>query len=93
MSASVIDVVDAPVPRRYFGWRMVLALLLFWPFGLAVGFFGWRSLQAVSAGEREAAVHAARVARRWFVAAIVVGVVVDVLIMAVLLLLGAFPSG
>jgi hypothetical protein len=79
-------------PPTYLGWGVAATACCFLPFGLAGMYFGWRSSQATLDGNPADAVRSSLLARRWLIAAVVVGVLVDVVIVASLGLLGAFPS-
>lgn len=92
MSGQVSDARVVPSHLRI-DWRLIVALVLFLPLGLVVGWYRWREAQAEAAGESDAAARAEVVSRRWFIAAVVVGVLIDLLIAAVLVFLGAFPTG
>lgn len=86
---------DAPeVPRTYLGWSLVAAVLCFLPLGLVAAWFGLRVDRAVQADDMSAAASASRLARRWLIATMAVGVAIYVVIGAALLLLGAtWPGG
>lgn len=85
---------QAPVvPATRLSWPLAFALVLFLPLGLVGAYFGWRTAGAIEAGDLVAAQRSSRRAQRWIIAAIVVGLVIGVLLFALLLLLGAFPTG
>jgi len=71
-------------------WSIMVTALCFLPLGLAAAAFCLRAARAAEGGDQDRAQRSWRAARRWVVAAIVVGLLVDLLILAVLLLLGAF---
>jgi len=76
--------------RTYLGWAIASAVLCFLPTGLVSVYFAWKSQQALEAGDRETAAGQARRARRWFIGTVVIGAVLEVLLLAVLMVLGAF---
>lgn len=80
------------VPPTYLGWAIGVTAFCFLPFGLVAVYFGWRSAQATSGGNLPEAGRCSSLARRWLIAAMVVGVLIDLVIVASLGLLGAFPS-
>ncbi len=88
--ARTADAVHAE-PRSYLGWQLAIALLCFLPLGLVAGYYGWRTQEALQAGE-PAAARLSALTRRWLIAAVVIGLALDILLLLVLLLLGAFPS-
>lgn len=65
------------------------AVLCFLPLGLIAVYFGLRSQSAQASGDHARSASAARVARRWFFATVIVGLLVELGILAALLLLGA----
>jgi TRAP-type mannitol/chloroaromatic compound transport system permease small subunit len=73
-------------PRTYLVWSVVVTILFFLPTGLIAL---WFSLQARGADDPEAGRRAGRVARRWVVVTILIGVVLWGFVIAGLLLLGA----
>jgi hypothetical protein len=79
-------------PPTYLGWAIGVTACCFLPCGLVAVYFGWRSAQATVSGDLAWAEGASNVARRWLIAAVVVGVLIDLVIVASLGLLGAFPS-
>ena len=79
-------------PPTYLGWAIGVTACCFLPCGLVAVYFGWRSAQATVSGDLVRAEGASKVAKRWLIAAVVVGVLIDLVIVASLGLLGAFPS-
>lgn len=82
---------DAPV-RTYLGWAVLVSIVCFLPLGLVGVVYGLRSSRALEAGEVDGARRLGRVARRWIVAALIVGLLWDIALVALLALLGAFSS-
>lgn len=91
-STADTDTAEERVPRTYLGWGVAATVLCFLPLGLIVVLQGLRTNRALADGRMDDAARTSRSARRWLVATIVVGVLVDLLIAAALLLLGAFSS-
>jgi hypothetical protein len=81
------------VPPTYLGWAVASMALCFLPLGLVAVWFAWRTAGRIQSGELAAARRSSAVARRWLVATIVLGVLLDLGLLAVLGLLGAFPTG
>jgi TRAP-type mannitol/chloroaromatic compound transport system permease small subunit len=73
-------------PRTTLVWSIVVTILFFFPTGLVAL---WFSLQAGAATDPEGAAQAGRIARRWIIASIVIGVLFWGIILAGLFLLGA----
>ncbi|MBU6244496.1 MAG: CD225/dispanin family protein [Actinomycetales bacterium] len=73
-------------------WSVVTMALCFLPLGVFAVVYSLRAVAAMGRGDLDRADRCWRVARRWVIWAIVVGLAVDLLIMAVLMLLGAFAG-
>ena len=84
--------VDARPPRTYLGWAVASTALCFLPLGLIAIIYGLRTNSALAAGRVDDARRSSRNARRWVVGTIVVGLLVDLLLVASMLLLGAFST-
>ena len=84
--------VDARTPRTYLGWAVAVTVLFFLPTGLVAVFFGLRANSARADGRSDDALRAGRAARRWVVVTVIIGVIVDIAILAALLLLGAYSQ-
>jgi len=76
--------------RTYLGWAIASAVLCFLPTGLVSVYFAWKSQQALESGDRETAAGLARRARRWFIGTVIIGGVLEIFLLAVLMVLGAF---
>lgn len=76
--------------RTYLGWAIASAVLCFLPTGLVSVYFAWKSQQALESGDRDTAVGLARRARRWFIGTVVIGGLLELLLLVVLMVLGAF---
>ena len=79
-------------PPTYLGWAIGVTAFCFLPFGLVAVYLGWRSAKATGNGDLARAERSSKAARCWLIAAVVVGVLLDLVIVAALGLLGAFPS-
>ncbi|MBI1350580.1 MAG: hypothetical protein GC156_05620 [Actinomycetales bacterium] len=91
-STADTDTAEGRVPRTYLGWGVAATVLCFLPLGLIVVLQGLRTNRALADGRMDDAARTSRSARRWLVVTIVVGVLVDLVIAAALLLLGAFST-
>lgn len=89
--APEVSTGEEPV-RTHLGWAAAVTALCFLPLGLVAVAYSLRSSRALQAGDEPAARRSAVVARRWILATVAVGLVVDLGLLAVLLLLGAFSS-
>jgi Interferon-induced transmembrane protein len=83
---------DSRPPRSYLGWGLAATVLCFVPLGLVTLYYGFRTNRALLDGRIEDAIHQSHVARGWLVATVVVGLLVDVTLVVVVALLGAFSS-
>jgi predicted secreted protein len=94
MPDIVADVPATPdrAVKTHLGWAVASAMLCFLPLGLVAVFYAVRSHNALAHGEVERAARQARVARRWVITTIVVGVLVDLFLVAAFALLGAFSN-
>ena len=54
--------------------------------------FGLRTMQALDRGELAAAAQSSRIARRWLIATAAVGLVLNLLLLVIFGLMGAFSS-
>lgn len=78
--------------RTHLGWAVAVSALCFLPVGLVAVVYGLRASRAVTAGDTDRARRLARVARRWIILTVVVGLLLDAALVAVFALLGAGPS-
>lgn len=78
--------------RTYLGWAAVVSALCFLPIGLVALAYSLASARALAAGDDARARRRSRVALRWIVVAVLAGLVVDGVLVAVLAALGAFSS-
>jgi len=85
---------DAPPARvrTHLGWAVAVSALCFLPLGLVAVVYGLRASRAATAGEADRARRLGRVARRWVIVTVVVGLLVDLGLVLVMALLGAFSS-
>ena len=93
MSDSSAPVLAGPTPpRSYLGWSLAATVLCFLPLGLVATYYGFRANRAVLEDRPVDAAHASHVARGWLIATIVLGLLIDLFIVVVLALLGAFSA-
>ena len=71
-------------------WSVLVSALCLLPVGLVAVAYCLRAVRAADQGDSALAQRCWRVARRWVFVAIALGLAVDLFILAVLLLLGAF---
>ena len=76
--------------RPFLPWAIASMVLCFLPLGVVSVVCAVRSDQAAAAGDVIRAAGLRRAAKRWAIAALVVGLVIDLVLLAFLLLLGAF---
>jgi Na+-driven multidrug efflux pump len=87
---------DSATPDRtvttHLGWSVASAMLCFLPLGLIAVLYAVAANKALGAGDIDRARRKAKVAKRWLVVTIVVGVLIDLFLLAAFVLLGAFSS-
>ncbi len=89
---SVVTPAPEPgAPATPWGWILATTMLCFLPLGLVAIVFGIRADRARQGGDLQRCQRAVRTCRGWIIAALVVGLLIDGIIAATLLLLGAFP--
>lgn len=76
--------------RTHLGWAIASAVLCFLPTGLVSVYFAWASQQALDSGDLELAAGKARRARRWLIGTVILGGLLELFLLAVLMVLGAF---
>jgi hypothetical protein len=81
---------DSRPPRSYLGWGLAATVLCFLPLGIVTLYYGFRTNRAVLDGRLEDAFHGSHVTRGWLVATVVIGLVVDLALVVVFAMLGAF---
>jgi hypothetical protein len=91
-SADVVAATPERTVSTHLGWAVASAMLCFLPLGLIAVLYALSANKALAAGDLDRAARKARVAKRWLVLTIVVGLVVDLFLLAGFVLLGAFSS-
>lgn len=76
-------------PHTWLWPSLLAAIFLFLPLGLVAVIYALRAQSAQAAGDDTAFRAAATIARRWLLAAVVIGVLLDLLLISALFLLGA----
>lgn len=88
---------SAPEPaagvRTYLLWSVLATCLCFLPLGIIAVVYSLRASSAVGRGDSVAAAQAARVARRWLLATVAVGIGAFGVIAVALAMMGAFSAG
>lgn len=79
-------------PRTYLWWAIGATALCFLPLGLVAIWFGLRTMRAVDRGDLAAAARSSRIARRWLIATAAVGLTLNLLLLVIFGLMGAFSS-
>lgn len=82
----------APAPRTYLVWAVLVTGLCFLPLGLIAVAFAWRTSVLIDRGDLDRARRTSRAAKGWAITALVVGILVDIVLLAALALLGAFGT-
>ncbi len=82
--------VDAHPPRAYLGWGLATTVLCFVPTGLVALLYGFRTNRALMDGRVEDAISLSVVTRRWLYATVALGVLLDIVLAAVIVMMGAF---
>jgi len=78
--------------RTYLVWAVLVSVLCFLPLGLVAVVYGLQASRAVTDGDLARARRRGRVARRWVIASLIVGILVDLVLAGVFALLGAYSS-
>ncbi len=91
-TADVAPATPDRTVKTHLGWAVASAMLCFLPLGLIAVLYALSSNKALAAGDVDRAVRKARVAKRWLVLTIVVGVIVDLILLGAFVMLGAFSS-
>ena len=79
-------------PRTYLWWSVIATAICFLPLGLIALWFGLRTMRAVDRGDDEAAAKSSRAARRWLIATACAGLFLNLLLVVIFGLMGAFSS-
>lgn len=79
-------------PPTRLGWAIAATALCFLPVGLVAVYHSLRCASLIEAADLEAAARASARAKNWLIATVVIGLLVDLFILLVLLLLGAFAT-
>ena len=80
----------ARAPRTYLVWSAVSCVLCFLPLGLVALGYGIAAQRALDREDLDLAARRGRVARRWLVVTVVVGVGLNFALAGTLVVLGAF---
>jgi hypothetical protein len=83
---------DGEPVRTNLCWAVLVSILCFLPLGLVAVVYGLRSSRSLAAGDPGRARALGRVARRWVIVTLVVGLLFNAALAALLALLGAFSS-
>lgn len=86
------DEATTAVPRTYLWWAVAATALCFAPLGILTLFFAVRTLSRINHDDLEGAARWSRLARRWLIITVVIGVIVNLVLLVVLGLLGAFST-
>jgi len=76
-------------PRTYVAWSAAATILCLFPVGAVALGYGVATQRALGRHDLERARHHSRVARRWLIAAIATGLIVNVMLAGTLVVLGA----
>lgn len=77
-------------PKTYLWWAIGATALCFAPVGVIAIWFAVRTMSAVERGDDDRAARSSRLARRWLVATLVVGGVLEGILLVIFGLMGAF---
>jgi len=83
---------DASAPRTYLWWGIAATALCFAPLGLVTLWFALRTMSAVNRDDLEKAARSSSLARRWLRITIIVGFAVNLILLLVFGLMGAFST-
>lgn len=76
-------------PRTYLAWSAAATILCLFPVGAVALGYGVATNRALGRDDRDRARRHSRVARRWLIAALATGLVVNALLASTLIVLGA----
>ena len=77
-------------PRTYLVWSAAATILCLFPLGLVAVGYGLACHRALNADDLDCARRRSRVARRWLIAAVVSGLVINGILAVTLIALGGF---
>jgi len=79
-------------PRSYIWWAIAATAFCFAPFGIVAIWFGYRTLRAIEHDQPEKAQRSSRQARRWLIITAVFGFLVNLALLVIFGLMGAFST-
>ena len=79
-------------PRTYIWWAIAATAFCFAPLGVVAIFFGYRTLRWIDLDNAERAERSSRLARRWLIVTVVVGLLINLTLLVVFGLMGAFST-
>ncbi|MDO9486507.1 MAG: CD225/dispanin family protein [Actinomycetota bacterium] len=82
----------AAPPRSFIWWSIAATALCFAPLGIVAIWFSFRTLRAIDHDDLAKAKRSSRVARRWLIAAVVVGFIINLTLLVIFGLMGAFST-
>ena len=88
--AAVAQATSAP--RSYIWWAIAATALCFAPFGIVAIWYGYRTLRAVELNDESRARRSSRLAARWLIITVAVGLLINLALLVIFGLIGAFST-
>lgn len=79
-------------PRSYIWWAIAATAFCFAPFGIVAIWFGYRTLRGIELQDADKAQRSSRLARRWLIITVVVGFIINLTLLIIFGLMGAFST-
>lgn len=79
-------------PRSYVWWSIAATGFCFFPLGVVAIWFGLRTLRAIDLDDPKKAERSSRLARRWLIITVIVGFIINLALLVIFGLMGAFSS-
>ena len=79
-------------PRTYIWWAIAATAFCFAPIGIVAIWFGYRTMRAIARDDLDAARKSSRAARRWLIITVVIGFLINLILLVIFGLMGAFST-
>lgn len=82
----------ASAPPSYIWWAIAATALCFAPLGMVAIWFGYRTLRATELDDADKARRSSRLARRWLMITVILGFIINLALLVIFGLMGAFST-